>query len=305
MLRPPLAALTSRPIESLCLVLLLACALTLPAAVGMGAMMTQTSAQAWLERYEPTLYLDAHASAEDARVLQKELMAWSSVGSAQLRSPEGAVETLRKRLGPEAVQHLGIGPAMMPTSITLKPNVALKDHVGLIGAVQGLEARDIVASVDVPSAQSTKMLHAAHAVAWAALVCMLVLWVLSLGLLWSFLRRVLKDEHQEMALLEQFGASGFSLVRAHWIRGAVMGGIGGVVACTALLCVQFSGQSFAQAMTQQTWGVSWSWALAIAPLLLGPLQGFIAGHAVALGTRRRKAAYVQTTPLMRFGAATA
>lgn len=305
MLRPPLAALTSRPVESLSLVLLLACALTLPGAVSMGAMMTQTSAQAWLERYEPTVYLDAHATPEQVRELQKELGAWSSVERAQLRSPEGAVETLRARLGEEAVEHLGIGPAMMPTSILLKPKVALRDHVQLIAAVQGLEARDAVASVDVPSAQSSKMLHAAHATAWAALVCMLMLWVLSLGLLWAFLRRVLKDEHQEMALLEQFGASGFSLVRAHWVRGAAMGGVGGVVACGALLCVQFSGQSFAQAMTQQSWGVSWSWALAVAPLLLGPVQGILAGHAVALGTRRRKAAYVQTTPLMRYGAATA
>lgn len=306
MIRPPLEALKRRPLETLCLAALLALAFALPGTVAIISLMTQHTTQHWLSQYEPHLYVSPTATPEQVQALSAEISTWDGVAKVIHRSPTQAIESLEKRLGKEHVQHLGLGPSMMPTSLIIQPRVPVIDHLNVIAKASGLEARPTITTVDVPSAQTSDLLQTTKTFALSAMVIMIVLYLIALFLLGAMLHRLVGDEHKELALLEQFGASPLSLVRASWIRGATMGLLGGVLATSCLLCVQFSGQAIGQSLTHSTWGVSWSWAIVFLPLVLGPIQGLVAGHVVVLGIKRRKKhTYAQTAPLLRFGPALA
>jgi cell division protein FtsX len=306
MIRPASHALRERPYETAAVVLLLSLALVVPGVMLLLGARAHAHALGWLSAYEPVIYLSTELGDkrdDTAQALRSEVEAWSMVESARVRAPAQALEELRAKLGAERVQQLGLSEAMMPTSVILSPVVPLHGHIELAANVSGLEARDEVSAVDVPSADALRLMEAARSAISVALVIAIVMALVAAILLAAFLRRIRQLESHETELLEMFGASRGALRRPTMLRGAFLGVLSGVLATTTLLVTQLALARWATTLTGVDAGATWTWFIVILPVVLSPALGVLVGRLVAHGegSRARSKSLPGTRPALVFG----
>ena len=303
MIRPYAQPLRRHPLVSLAIILLWALTFVLPGLLVMGAVTGEHATRAWLEGYQPVLYLTPQAPADQVQALVHELEAWPGVAQVSRREPAQARALLVERLGAEEVQRLGITEAMMPTSLLIQARVPLMDHVSIISRVASLQAREgLVASVDVPSPQATRQLAMARSALGGVLILGLALLLTSLTLTVSFLRRLRDEEREELAMLERMGVPSAQLARATLARALLLCGWAAALSSLTLLLIHFGAQAQSHA-----WGHAWLrhsspwlWASILAPLPLTPALGGLAGLVAAV---RRLPAHTSSSadlrPLLR------
>lgn len=303
MIRSYAQSLKSHPLESLAIITLWVMMLAMPGALAQGALIAQDSVTAWLDHYQPVVYIADDVEPQAIKALSEELAAWPGVASVEHRSPAQAVELLSERLGPEEVQRLGISAAMMPSSLIIKPRYAAIDHVSLISRVAALEARERVSAVDTPSAAATGQLKLISSVGLIVALMLSILCATSLVLMVTYLRHLSSQEQHELAALELFGVSSFDLARGSLARGVTLGAWAGLIAAASLLALQFSLQAQVPVALRQSGGLSWGWAIAMLPLLLSPSMGLIAALWAA-GRRmpQRTSRSEDLRPLLRYSA---
>ncbi len=285
MIKHPTEALKRRRLESVGVALALGLAWVVPGAFGMAAVLSADVSQAWLESYEPVVYMAPEAMGADARELGAELGALEGVGEAKVRTRADALITLREGVGEEQVEALGVTEAMMPLSVVVVPSVPAHGHVELAARVGAMEARKLVERVDVPSGEALGV----RGFAREALVLAFGLALLGLcagaATLAGFLRSTREDERRELEVLEIFGAGRGDLGRGGAMRGGVIGAWAGVGASCAMVVLMFFAQRHAGVLLgQAAFGSAQAWAMAAAPLLASPLLGVLVG---ALISRRR------------------
>ena len=282
MIRPAVDALKARRFETLAVTLLLSLAAMLPGALAISGANAHAHASGWLEAYQPVIYLEPEGVAQaQVQALRAEVEAMPMVRTARLRAPDQALEELRAKLGPERVQQLGLSEAMMPTSLVLEPMVPLHGHIQLAARVSGLEAREMVHAVDVPSASALRLMEAARATVMLSGLIVLLLTLVATVLLATFLRRLRDDERDEIALLEMFGASRSDLVRPTMLRGAALGLCAGLLASGSLLMGQLMVGRWAALISGVAASTLWIWALVLSPLILLPVLGLFVGRLSA------------------------
>lgn len=306
MIRPASHALKERPYETAAVALLLALTMILPGVMLLAGARVHAHALGWLSAYEPVVYLSPEVGEDrDAltEALRTEVESWSMVDSARVRAPAQALEELRGKLGAERVQQLGLSEAMMPTSVILSPVVPLHGHIELAARVSGLEARDEISAVDVPSADALRLMEAARGAISVALVIAVLMSLVTAILLAAYLQRIRRLESHETELLEMFGASRGALRRPTILRGGFLGITSGLLATVTLLVCQLALSRWAAALTGVDASATWTWFVVVLPVALTPALGILVGRVVAhnAGGRARKKSLPGTRPALVFG----
>ncbi|MBA2664857.1 MAG: hypothetical protein H0U74_21390 [Bradymonadaceae bacterium] len=301
MLRPALHTFYDCKLHTGVVTVLLAIALVAPGTLALFAACSHSAANQWLSSYQPIVYLAPGTAAEAAQKLVDELTDWSTVAAVTQRTPAEALKQLRERLGNDHVRELGITEAMLPQSLILRPAIPVAGHIDLVSRVAGLEARMEVASIDVPSSGALKTLSI---VRWAAIGAALLLGLLGLiasYVIIGFLRALQRNEQEELAVLEIFGAEDLVLRRPSIVRGLAVGLWGGVGASIVLGTALLTWQAdVALALGQMSVSSLWGALIVAAPMAIGPLIGLLAGMSVARKPLDQDRAAL-LRPLLRWG----
>jgi cell division protein FtsX len=277
MLRPANDALRRRKAETATTVAVLSFALFLPCMVVLAAAFVGDAASSYLQAYRPVIYLSADAGNAEAAELADELSTWTTVGDAEIRTPDDAFETLQQRLGDQEVAKLGVSANMLPYSVILEPSTPVISHLDLIASVSGLEARMEVESVDVPSPRAAQTLSFVRWLLWLGALLLLVLVVTGISQARAYLLRLEDELAGESELLALFGAPPPKLSRPTLVRGVTIGAWAGAIAFGALFIMLLMWQDARPALVGIIHGSSaWSWAAVAVPVVLGPLFGVIA-----------------------------
>lgn len=305
MIDSPAQALRRRRWETLGVMFLLALAMFLPGVLLMGAERVHAHTESWLLSYQPVIYVQEGATAEQVTALTDELSRWPGVEQVLLHDRDQALAELSAELGEERVHHLGISSAMLPRSVELVPGVPLQGHIELASKVAALEVREEVAAVDVPDSEALKLMAFMRTMAVCAILLCALLTATALVMASAFLRR-LQDEERDMSeLLEVFGATRRSLARPSMARSLILSAWAGGGATMALFVAQLNltrwiGQLFG---TQAP--VPLTWIIVFLPLLCSPFVGLLLGRltmgvqdlGVAPGLRKAHSGVVS---LLRF-----
>jgi cell division protein FtsX len=301
MIQSPLHALRARPMETAAVILLLAIACALPGTLLMGSTMGRQGLDRWLTSYEPIITLSLDATPAQIAALEAELKAVEGVGAVTPRSPADSLALAQARLGAEQAQALGLVPDVFPRSLIIRPDVPLQGHIALASALAGMEARDGVAAVDIPSPAALRALSTTRDLTVLALVLAALLLAAAIVLTSAFLARVEADQRRELELLELFGASRRDLARPTVWRALSIGATAGVLASAALLIAQVTLASAALTIFGVEAGGALTWWIVPLPM---PLCAALA-WAAAQSTRRRASdaphAVPQTRSLLAYG----
>ncbi len=265
-----------------CLVVaVLAGALTVPGAVVFCAHSAGGLTEQWLERFHPVVYLQPEIGEETARKLADEVEEWPSARAVKVRGPDAAWEKARDRLGKRELSKLGVEPGMFPYSLVVSSAAGPGSDVELVSRMRGIETRESVDQVDVPSERVARMLQW---LSWGwplGTMLLLVGMGVAVGLVADYLRRIETDRRRERRILERFGAEPTALERATWMRGLALGGWAGLGAFGLLASAAVGWRAFAGSL----WGGlaferSWHWLVVCAPLLVAPVVGVAIGYWV-------------------------
>lgn len=278
MIRPPLEACRERKWETIAVSFAVIVVLAIPLSIGLAAICARSAAADWLRAYTPIVYLQPDVTDQQTQALAREVTGWRFVDKAEVRTPQQAAADLEHRLGKGAVRELGITAPMLPTSIVVHPAVPIAGHIDIVSRVAGLQARQEVDSVEVPSSGAMRAIrYAAFGLGIGALLGLGGL-VAALVLLLSFLTRLRETDDEVDRVLALFGARTGALRRPTIIRGLAVGGWCGLivtfVGCGGLVAWRF----WAPAVM----GIHLSlpnvvWPVVASPLLIVPLVGFLSG----------------------------
>jgi cell division protein FtsX len=238
MIRSPLQPLRHRPAETAAIIALLAIACALPASLLMASTMTQHGLKRWLHAYEPVITLKHDVAPAQIAQLEADLRAVPYVASITSRSPKDALAIASQRLGPEQTQALGLVPDIFPHSIVIHPEPPVHGHLSLVAHLSSFEAHPAVEDLDLPSPSALQALSTTHNLILLTLLLLTTLLATSTALLAAFLKRLEDDQHQELAILELFGAPRRALTRPSTWRALVLGASSGLLATCALLAAQ-------------------------------------------------------------------
>ncbi len=284
MIQSSIAPLRERPGATSLVVAALAFALILP---GMVVFCSYSAAQLgdqWLEAFRPLVYLQAEAGEAEADELAGEIRAWSSVDDVEIRTPSEAHEAARERLGDEELAEVGVESSMFPYSLTVVPASRWGNDVELVSRIRGLETREFVETVDVPSQRVGRILSW---VRWAGVGGgMLLLAALGFAtwLLATFLRGIRRARRSQLRVLERFGAEPGELRRGTWVRGLTIGIWAGIAAFGCTLGMAIAWRAFIDGFWRPLSVDSyWHWIVVGAPLLIAPGLGLLVG---VWGSRR-------------------
>ena len=277
MIRSPLEVCRERKWETAAVSFAVIVVLAIPLSLSLISLTAYETAEQWLSRYTPIVYLAPGTSDEAAAKLAAEVRAWPLVANADVRAPGDAYRALEARLGADSMQQLGVTEGMLPTSIVLQPAVAVIGHIDLVARTSGLEARMEVDSVEVPSASAMRVVH------FAALGMLLAVVLAILGLasaailLLSFFERLRSVDDETDRVLALFGAHPSELRRPSLVRGLAIGaGCGAAVSGGAVM-----GLLVWQLYGPHVVGIDVSlpvaaWSAAAIPLVLVPVIAFVA-----------------------------
>lgn len=277
MLRPANDALKHHKLETTTTIAVLAISLLIPCLMALSAAFLSDGATQYLTNYHPMIYLAEHADQAQADQLADELQGWVTVGAATVRSPDAAFERLQARLGEQQVNDLGISPKMLPWSVELVPALPVLGHLDLVAATAGLAARPIVATVDLPAPQATRILATLRWLFVFGVALTLLLLAAGVAQTRILLGHFHDFEASETMLLRLFGAPPARLRRATLTRGVTVGVVAGIVSFCALLLAVFLWhltQPILFGLTEISLG--WAWLILFVPLVLGPAAGFLA-----------------------------
>lgn len=277
MIRSPMEICRERKWETASVTFAVIVVLAIPLCIALVGLCGHSAAEDWLRSYTPVVYLEPDASAEDAASIAREIGEWSLVEEATVRDPAGAHAALVERLGEDTVTELGITPAMLPTSILVRPSIPVAGHIDLVSRVSGLEARLEVDAVEVPSSEAMRVVNfAAIGIGVAGVMGGFGLLAAALLLL-SFLERLRARDDESDRVLALFGAYDSQLRRPTLIRGVSLGAACGVVVAV-LGCIGLLGW---QLWAPHVLGIEISlpaaaWSVVGSPAIIVPLIGLLA-----------------------------
>jgi cell division protein FtsX len=302
MIQSPLGPLRARPFEAAAVTLLLTLACALPGSLLMGTTMGRQGLDRWLTSYEPVITVSLDATPEQVRALEAELTAIEGVGAVTLRAPADALALAQERLGAEQAQALGLVPDVFPRAFIIRPDVPLQGHIALAASLAGMEAREGVAAVDIPSPAALRALATTRDLTLLALALCAALMLAAFVLTCAFLDRVQSDQRRELELLELFGASRRELARPNMWRALALGAAAGVLASAALLVAQVSLASAALSIFGVEAGGALTWWIVPAPLPACLILSWLCAQSIMRRRAREEGQPIpQTKPLLAFG----
>lgn len=286
MIRPALTICRERRLETAAAVFALSLALFLPGVLATVWAVSNDVASTWLESYEPIVYLEADVSEAQITGLESELAGWSTVEEVTRRSPEQAHRELQGELSEETVAELGVSPSMLPHSLILTPSAPVGGHVDLVASVSALEAREIVAAIEIPDESALRVLTLSGIFAVLALLLLVLGLAAATTILAGYLRRLLEAETSMNDAIELFGAPAGETGRPTVLRGVSLGFWAGAMASLLLVVGLFLIHGFVVAKLGIRPSMGLAWPVAAMPFLAGGLIGLVTGLWVASPGRR-------------------
>jgi cell division protein FtsX len=260
----------------------LAFAVILPGMVVFCAYSAAQLGDQWLETFRPRVYLQGESGEAEAKELAGELRGWSSVEAVDVRPPTDAHEAARERIGDEELAEVGVESSMFPYSLAVVPASRWGNDVELVSRIRGLETREFVETVDVPSQRVGRVLSWLDWVVIGGMVSLLAALGLATWLLGTFLRRIRRARRRQLSVLERFGAEPGELRRGTWVRGLTIGTWAGIVAFVCLLGIGIAWRAFIDGFWQPlSVGSYWHWSIVGAPLVVAPGLGLLVGAWVS------------------------
>lgn len=282
MIRPPSDCLKEQWGQTLAHVVLLALALAVPLVVAWGGLAASSSARQWMAAYRPAVYLASTLEAEKASTLEREIEGWEGVSEVSVRRPEEVMGRTRRQLGAERFDDLRMAPEVFPWELIVETSGAAGSDVELIARLSGLETRSTVDEVVVPERGASAWVQWGRRLAGSGLGLLGLGALLGVWMSVGYLRRLRQMERRELHLLEVFGAEPSRLRQASVVRGAIFGGLGGLLGGGISLGGSVMGRAVLGELFGGVVGVAtWQSFLAAGPLAAGLLIGVFAGWWVA------------------------
>ena len=282
--------LARRPVSTALVGLLTGATLAAAGLIGLGLVALSALDQGRPGVAQLLAFVEPELSPARQAHLATQVAALSAVESAELISPEALVADVRKTLAgsPELVD--GVDPQWMPPAIDITP-VAGAMAMDVIEEVEGMEGISDIRGADVASGIVSR-LRAFREVAEAGGWSLLVLLVAAACALISGIAGLQAQRSQgETDLMRIFGATEVFVRLPLVLEGALVGGLGGFIACAAVAAAVASLRAALGGTDPGIAGVPielpalWAWGVFLA---CGPCLGAL-GAAVAAGSADRPA----------------
>ncbi len=290
MIQGPLEKCKQQRLLTVCTVFAMALVLLIPVGFSTMAVASASAVDEYLKAYRPQVFLNADVEQAEVDALMAEVESWPEVEAVSKLDPQANLDYLRQNLGEDVVDSLGVTRGMMPTGFEVKPVTPLLGHVEVIALVSGLEARQIVDAVHLPSAESRRAMGLASTMMALALLSAILALIVSGLLMRWYLKTLREAEASQDQILEMFGATKQQLGTPTLIRGAIIGFGAGVVT----FIVAAIGLSSIHAFADVYVGVKLDTMTAWLCMFATPLIGSFVGTLAALPLSRRNPLAIRT-----------
>lgn len=283
MIQGPLEKCKQQRLLTLCTVFAIALVLLIPVGFSALAVASASAVDGYLKAYRPQVFVRADVAQTDVDALMAEVEGWPEVEAVSKLDPQANLDYLRQNLGDDVVNSLGVTRGMMPTGFEVQPVTPLLGHIEVVALVSGLQARQIVDAVHLPSAETQRAMNLASTLLALAFLSALLALLVS-GLLMRFYLKALREaESEQDQILEMFGATKQQLGTPTLIRGAIVGFAAGFVT----LVVAAVGLSSLHALADVYVGVKLDTMTVWLCMFATPLIGSFVGTLAALPLSRR------------------
>lgn len=177
-----------------------------------------------------TLFLDSEVKQEGVENLKKNILADSSVASAQIVPPEKALKTLEEQFGEKL--SLVFGKEQLPTTMKLffsNKTMTRQDYLILLNKLRSMDGvLDVDDGLSVVPANNNSTLSA-KVFSWAFWMLLIVFVIISL-LVSHIIRLVFESMRVDLDTLKILGASKSAIFTPILVQGLVVGVLGAILA---------------------------------------------------------------------------